>query len=225
MRRCLAHEPKTRHHRPRVYPTWYNSSPLFRATHKSGLALGTHLEDEFASLNISNTSCCRSRNSLRWVTDAWFLIQRHPDLDWELFVESAVQSRIALPIYIILGYLADVMGATIPDKVLDRLRSAAHDTGATGRAAALVGAQSCANGTFENIMRRMNSWHERVQILKWMLFPPPVYFRWLYGVRHAWQLPFYYVLRPLGYVVRRIGRLVKLAPNNRDDQAELTFRG
>ena len=172
-----------------------------------------------------HASYCRSRDSLRWVTDAWFLIQRHPDLDWELFVESAVQSRIALPIYIILGYLADEMSATVPDKVLDRLRSAAHDTGATGRAAALVGAQSGANGTFENIMRRMNSWHERVQILKWMLFPPPVYFRWLYGVRNPWQLPFYYVLRPFGYVVRWIGRLAKLAPKNRDDQAELTFRG
>ena len=31
-----------------------------------------------------HASYSASRQSLRWVTDAWFIVNRHPDLDWDL---------------------------------------------------------------------------------------------------------------------------------------------
>ena len=57
----------------------------------------------------------------------------------------------------------------------------------------------------------MNDWRDRMRVAIWMLFPPPVYFRWLYGAGYVWQLPYYYLRRPLSYIVRRVGRLAGLA--------------
>ncbi len=172
-----------------------------------------------------HASCCKSRESLRWVSDGWFLIHRHPHLDWELLLDCALQSHLALPLSVTLGYLAKELRAPIPNTVLDRLRAAARQTGPTGRAAALLGAQTSSSGTFANIMRTVNGWHERARILNWLLFPPPIYFRWLYGARHAWQLPFFYLRRPFWYVARRISRLTKVVRSVREGRAQFTFRG
>jgi hypothetical protein len=174
---------------------------------------------------LGHASCCKSRESLLWITDASFIIRRYPDLDWDQFVDCTINSHLALPISVMLDYLAEQIRISIPNTVLDRLRTAARQTGATGRAAALLGAQINSSGTFENIMRTTNVWHERLRILQWMLFPPPIYFRWLYGARNNWKLPLYYVRRPFGYVARRIGRLVKSALGVSDAETQFDFRG
>ena len=39
-----------------------------------------------------------SRESFRWIADAWFIIHKHPDLDWDLLVDCARRSHLALPL-------------------------------------------------------------------------------------------------------------------------------
>jgi hypothetical protein len=61
--------------------------------------------------------------SLRWVCDAWSLIE-HSDIDWQLLFDSALRGRLAAPLSITLGYLADDLQAPIPPDVLGELRDA-----------------------------------------------------------------------------------------------------
>ena len=67
----------------------------------------------------------KHHESLRWVCDSWFLIDRRPHLDWDVLVDCARRHRLALPLSVTLGYLAEVLKAPIPEMVLDRLNAAA----------------------------------------------------------------------------------------------------
>jgi hypothetical protein len=80
-----------------------------------------------------------SRTSLRWVCDAWSLIQHDTGVDWDLLLDSTARGRLALPVSIMLGYLADELRAPIPPGLLGELRDAAARTDAAGVNAALVG--------------------------------------------------------------------------------------
>ena len=66
-----------------------------------------------------------SRQSLRWVCDSWFIIDRYPNLEWGMLLDSARRGDLALPLSIILGYLAQELNAAIPAAFLDRLYTAA----------------------------------------------------------------------------------------------------
>ena len=68
---------------------------------------------------------CESRQSLRWVCDSWFIIDRYPNLEWDILLDSAQRSDLALPLSITLGYLAGDLNASIPATFLDRLYTAA----------------------------------------------------------------------------------------------------
>ena len=93
-----------------------------------------------------HASYSTSRQSLRWVSDAWFIIDRHRDLDWELFIECAERSHLAIPLSVMLGYLAESLDAPIPAMVLDRLCAAAFQADATEREAALWGTLASVGG-------------------------------------------------------------------------------
>jgi len=64
------------------------------------------------------------RQSLRWVCDSWFIIDRYPNLEWDILLDSVRRSDLALPVSIILGYLAQELDAAIPTTFLDRLHAA-----------------------------------------------------------------------------------------------------
>jgi hypothetical protein len=65
------------------------------------------------------------RFSLRWVGDAWFIIERHRNLDWDLLLDTARRSHLVEPLSVMLGYLAEDLGANIPSSFLQRLFAAA----------------------------------------------------------------------------------------------------
>ena len=60
-----------------------------------------------------HASYSSSRHSLRWVSDAWFIIDRYPDLDWDLLFDCARRSRLDLPLSVMLRYLAETLDAPI----------------------------------------------------------------------------------------------------------------
>ncbi len=66
-----------------------------------------------------HASYSSSRHSLRWVSDAWFIIDRYPDLDWDLLFDCARRSRLDLPLSVMLRYLAEALDARIPSTRLD----------------------------------------------------------------------------------------------------------
>jgi hypothetical protein len=154
----------------------------------------------------AHASYSRSRESLRWVCDSWFIIQRHPDLDWDALVDCAVRSQLALPLSVMLTYLAREMALAIPRTVLDRIYSAAARTDRIRREVALHCARASARGGLRTLVRTSHGWRARGAVIQWMLFPSPAYLRWVAPVRTRWELPARYVQRPLRYLLRRLRR-------------------
>ncbi|HEY2988588.1 MAG TPA: nucleotidyltransferase family protein [Candidatus Binatia bacterium] len=145
----------------------------------------------------------RSRQSLRWVSDAWLVIDRHRDLDWDLLLDCARQSRLVLPLSVTLSYLAEELDAAIPATFFNRLFAAASKSTAIEREFALFGARSASAGSFRNLIRKARGWRGRASVLKWMLCPSPDYLFWVQQIRRSWLLPFHYVYRPARYAAQR----------------------
>jgi hypothetical protein len=142
--------------------------------------------------------------SLRWVCDAWFIIDRCPNLDWDLLLVCACGSQTALPLLITLTYLRDALNAPVPVSVLTGLRDAAVRADRIYHEAALFSVQTSARGGLGKILRNCSDWRTSVSVVQWALFPSPAYLRWIHDIRCSWLLPFYYPYRPLKFIVRQI---------------------
>jgi Uncharacterised nucleotidyltransferase len=143
------------------------------------------------------------RQSLRWVSDAWFIIDRHPDLDWHLLLDSIRRSHLALPLSVMLGYLAGSLYAPIPSHFLNRLCGAAVHSEPIERQLALHGTRSDGHRSLQELFKKTTNWRERVFVIQWLLFPSPGYLCWVDQI-HPWLLPFHYVYRPLRYAGSRL---------------------
>ena len=143
-----------------------------------------------------------SRQSLRWVSDAWFIIDRHPHLDWDLLLDCARRSHLALPLSVSLGYLAENLNAPIPSTFLSCLFAAGAKPAKIERELALRGARATHRRLTDLFQRTMN-WRERAFLIQWLLFPSPSYLFFVDRIHHSW-LPFHYVYRPLRYVGCRL---------------------
>ena len=66
-------------------------------------------------------------DALRWVCDAFLLIGRAPDLDWDQLLERAVAMNVVVPLALRLDYLAAEFHAQVPAHVSQRLQNAAGD--------------------------------------------------------------------------------------------------
>jgi hypothetical protein len=133
--------------------------------------------DQFLHV-CGHAACSESRPSLQWASDAWFIAARCASLDWDCFLDGAVRTRLALPLYVLLGYLLRDLDAAIPQFVVQALGGFAQRVGRTAREAAVFGARSSYRG-FRTATTR---WRSRVFLLRWRLFPTPSYLRWTVGV-------------------------------------------
>lgn len=149
-----------------------------------------------------------SRRSLRWASDAWLLIDRYRDLDWDLLFDCARQSRLVLPLSVTLSYLAENLDAPVPPTFLTRLSAAAATTNTVEREFAFSATRSSPRGGLRKLFRDAQGWRGRISVLKWMVCPSPSYLRWAEAPRYPWLLPFHYVRRPVRYISRRIGSLL-----------------
>lgn len=75
------------------------------------------------------------RASLRWACDSRLLIDRHPDLAWEVFLDCARWTALTGPLYAALEYLVGELHAAVPASVLTSLRTAFDRPQPLGRAA------------------------------------------------------------------------------------------
>ncbi|MPZ76789.1 MAG: hypothetical protein GEU77_09700, partial [Deltaproteobacteria bacterium] len=143
-----------------------------------------------------------SHESLRWVCDAWFVVHKYSDLDWEVLLDYSRRSRMALALYLTLDYVVEALDAPIPVDVLNRLCAGASKADSIEREAVLFGVQTNARGGLTRIIQKCGDWPTRVSVLKWALFPSPSYLRWIHEISWSWLLPLYYFYRPFRYLVR-----------------------
>jgi hypothetical protein len=145
----------------------------------------------------------RGTAGLGWVPDAWHLLHRSTDLDWDTLLDRSRAGNLALPLLIPLRYLAAQLDAPVPAAVLEQLWQAA----AEAEPIRVERALGAAVGGTPNFPRRLlaidGGWGSRFAVAKWLALPSRDYLRANYALKHAWQLPFYYLYRPLRFVAGR----------------------
>jgi hypothetical protein len=151
--------------------------------------------------------CCHafssaSRESLRWVMDAWHVIRRG-GVDWELLGASAERGRLTLPALVTLRYLAESLGAAVPPSVLSRLAVAVARAPAVDRDVAL---RAVRNGTCESVgallRRARGGWRVRALTVAWLLYPSRAYVRDVASGGDGAGVLLHYLERPLNYLRR-----------------------
>jgi len=141
-----------------------------------------------------------SRDTLRWVCDARILLENTPNFPWDRFVDTALRGRLALPLWIMLGYLAEELAAPVPGEVLKALASEAGKTDKFGLETALSCVRLGRRGTYRDIFRTIGNWNALTVMMKWVLFPSNDFLRWKYDVKRPWHLPFTYLYRLFRYI-------------------------
>jgi hypothetical protein len=146
-----------------------------------------------------HASYSESPASLRWVADAWSIVAKCADLDWDAFVDTASRTKLSLPMYVLLEYLFASLGAAIPLSVLQSLARDAKHVGTAAREAALLGMR----GKHHRLRAATRAWRSRAFLLRWRLLPSPSYLRWTYGVQSQSGVLLLYLVRVMRHVVRR----------------------
>lgn len=154
-------------------------------------------------LNVcGHAACSESREYLTWVCDSWMILAKNATLNWQLFSEMAGRCNLGLPLAVLTRYLAQEIGAPIPDTVLVHLQQESVAADAADREAALFGAMAGSRGGLRGILKSAKGWGDRMILAKWLLFPAPRFIRWKYQIQHRWLTPVYYVWRPIRGVLR-----------------------
>ncbi len=157
-----------------------------------------------------HASYSRTRCNLRWVCDAVLIVQRHPNLDWNVVVENACSKHMAMPIRAMLEYLSREFDVQIPANVFSRLGTAATHANALDLEAVLAGV-TMGLGSRVGILWKHNSvWRLKFHILRFLLLPSPLYMQWRYGSATPGHTTLRYVYRPIRFIAYRIYRMIRM---------------
>lgn len=148
-----------------------------------------------------------THQNLQWACDAFLLIRCMGERDWEVFLDQAWGDRLALWCWARLEYLADCLGAGVPELVRSAMRARAASATPLERDHALYAAREVSGDAALRHVRRGSSLAARARLFRWLLFPSPAYMRTVPGSRSR-ALPAMYVVRVLRYLTARRGRAV-----------------
>ena len=149
---------------------------------------------------LGHATYSSSRRNLRWVADAWHIVSRHGDLEWEDVLARIAVHRLDLPVSVLLGYLAE-FGAAVPAHALTVVRERAASADRLAEDVALGGATAATQGDVVGIWRSMSSWRGRLRLVRWAVAPTRAYLRGAFSVRSDWRIPLCYLYRPARFVV------------------------
>ena len=113
-----------------------------------------------------HAACSASREHLTWVCDSWMILARNTTLDWRLFSEMAGRCNLDLPLAVLTRYLAQEMGAPIPDSVLVHLQQESTTADAADLEAALFGATAGSRGDLRGMVKGAKGWADRMILAK-----------------------------------------------------------
>jgi hypothetical protein len=114
-----------------------------------------------------------SRASLLWACDAWLTIRAHPEIDWQHLAGEAMRRGAALPVELLLRYLAAALDAPVPEPVLAAFATEAARATAVDREVALWGAWAGPDARLGRALRGARTARERAALLRWRVLPRP----------------------------------------------------
>lgn len=165
----------------------------------AGMAVRVPSETDML-LHILGHAASSPRHHLRWVCDCIFFLN-HQSPDWNQFLQTSAACNLSLVSFIMLSYLAHSMNAEIPLSVLDKLRNQPDANTLASAESLLQGVRLQSRKSFQ-LFRFADSWLERLLLLKWIFVPHPMSTKWQYRIRHKWLIPFYYLYRPVRYLIQ-----------------------
>ena len=150
-----------------------------------------------------------SYRNLQWACDASLLIRRLEARDWELLLARVSESGLALWCWLRLEFLADALGAAVPDGVRTAMADAAANATALERDRALYAARAASGDGGFGQVRRGSSVPARARLLRWLLFPSPSYMRADVATPGR-GLPVMYLRRVLKYLTARFRQPIRI---------------
>jgi hypothetical protein len=210
-RRASVTSPVARHHR-HLPPLTHESGLPLELHHRIAPAFYTVPYDQLRARSVRTTitggaarvlspadsllhTCLHamvSARGLRWIVDAWFIVWRHPDLDWAVFIETARASRATLPVHAALRYLAEEMAVPVPERVVADARRHAAASGFLARWAA----RPIPSGRPGEIWESPGPPWRRAARLVGRAFPSPVALALQFDIP-VWQMPGEYIHRTI----------------------------
>jgi hypothetical protein len=146
-----------------------------------------------------------SRAQLRWVCDAWLIIARELELNWQEVLDIARCARLAVPLFVMLRFLNDALDARIPRVCLGELAEAFERAPAVERDVALFAARSGSRLPLFALLRGMpGGWRTQGQVLQWLLLPSREYVGGAAFGRSSTVRPLRYVSRPIQYAAQTL---------------------
>ncbi len=153
---------------------------------------------------LGHATCSPSRRNLRWVADAWHLLAAAPGLDWSDVTARVDAHRLALPVSVLLHYLAD-FGAPVSSDVLAAFDERAARADHVAQDVAIGGAHT-APRDLAALWRATGSWRGRARVARWIVAPSRGYLRSAFPRPSGWLLPLCYLYRPARFVVGSVTR-------------------
>lgn len=161
---------------------------------------------------LGHASYSPRRSNLLWATDAWMILQSADSLDWSDFLEAVNESRLEIPAFVMLRYLKEELDAPVPEGTLETLSTLAANAGKLRRDAALYGARQYGGQHSQLTALLRPGWKERLNLLRWQVFPSKEYLLWAHGNPPRPLLPAIYLTRPITYAAEVLKwRLIGLA--------------
>ncbi len=139
--------------------------------------------------------------NLRWLCEAYYLLQLTPDLNWRQLVATAIEARLAAPLFILLRWLRDTLSVPMPLGYLAQLESASRQLDGPATEAiclSLVRSTRCWRRTsiaLSGDLRQM--WG----LMRFGILPSTDYLRWQSNVGTA--------ISPARLHARRLYRIVR----------------
>jgi hypothetical protein len=112
------------------------------------------------------------RDTLSWVTDAWFTVAAWPDLDWDAVARSAADRHLGVGVAALLGYLNRELGVAVPLALVERLQGLAVEP--VDRDIALALAWTAARRRAPSRTRAvLSAGAGAPSLVRWRLLPSP----------------------------------------------------
>lgn len=153
-----------------------------------------------------------SRATLLWACDVWLTIRAHPDLDWARVAGEAARRGAALPVTLLLGYLAKALRAPVPEPTLAGLADAATQATSLDVEVALWGAWAVPDARLDRALGSAAGPGERATLLRWRLAPRPAALVLAGRTAPGRGWLGFYLGRPWRLLARGLGRGASTAP-------------
>lgn len=189
----LVHTPPTfGHYRPSVEDLW--SLAEERIVQGSPVKVLSPADQLFQV--CVRTVAGERRATLLWACDLWHLLAAGNELDWARVTGRAASGGASLPLWVLLGYLSDELGAAVPGSALDRLATDAERADRLAVEVALTGAAWRPGPKLLPMLRAAGTWRERLLVARWRLLPSPAALEATGRIADRSRAPLFYVVRP-----------------------------